>query len=142
MRYGKLFSFFFFFPIFPLLPSLSFLSFLSLLSFFLHSLQEACIPDFLQEEPAVQQGHGLVALPPVVLFTEVLHHIRGASTLKRRTCRQVHTCNGSCCPRGACTNIELSIYFSCDNTSLYTQYLLALLYLDCDVIYISQIWKA
>ena len=96
-------------------------------------------PDFLQEEPAVQLGHGLVVLPPVLLFTEVPHHCHQRSTFKRRTCRQVHTCSGPCYPRGACTNIELSVYFSCDNTSLYTQYPLILLCVLCGTYIVTSI---
>ena len=69
------------------------------------------VPDFLQEEPTIQPGHGLAALPSLLLFTEVLHHRHQRSTLKRRTRCQVHTCSEPCCPRGACANIELNPIF-------------------------------
>ena len=101
-----------------------------------HSLQEAHIPDCLQEEPTIQQGHGLAALPPLLLFTEVLHHRHERSTLKRRTRCQVHTCSGPCCPRGACANIELNpIFLVTVPHYIATQY--PLLLLCCTLIVIN-----
>ena len=79
-----------------------------------HSLQEACLPDCLEKEPALQQGNGLVVLPPLVLSTEVLHHCHQRSTLQRWTYCASHSCGGPCCPQRAGASIKLYLHiFNC-----------------------------